>query len=245
MLFNQHVAGTITAQGRDLIKHMDHVNQEYWYNMWHNDFELHNKLQISNISKIEKTENVSIYCDTDSIEKSSIIETNTGKYSIEDWFNFNIKNGSAGNTTEGHESVLTNDRILNYNNTKGIYYAKVKRIIRHKVSKPKFKLKTKSGKEILVTDDHSMVVFRDGIQIEIKPSKILKSDKVLILKNSIEYEFDKVESCELIGNFDNEYVYDIEVDDETHTFIANDILVHNSLFVSFDPIINKCAWKNI
>lgn len=58
-------------------------------------------------------------------------------------------------------------------------------------------------------------------------------------------EFEEIESIENIGNFENEYVYDIEVDDDTHTFIGNDILVHNSLFVSFKPIINHCEWKNI
>jgi hypothetical protein len=59
------------------------------------------------------------------------------------------------------------------------------------------------------------------------------------------YEFDEVESCELIGNFDNEYVYDVEVEDDTHTFIANDILIHNSLFVSFKPAMDHCEWRNL
>ena len=56
--------------------------------------------------------------------------------------------------------------------------------------------------------------------------------------------FEEIEFCELSGEFVDEYVYDIEVDDDTHTFMANDILVHNSLFVSFKPIINHCDWKN-
>lgn len=56
--------------------------------------------------------------------------------------------------------------------------------------------------------------------------------------------FEEIEFCELSGEFIDEYVYDIEVDDDTHTFMANDILVHNSLFVSFKPIINHCDWKN-
>ena len=34
-----------TAMGRDLIKNMDKVNQHYWKNLWHDDFELHNKLE--------------------------------------------------------------------------------------------------------------------------------------------------------------------------------------------------------
>ena len=61
----------------------------------------------------------------------------------------------------------------------------------------------------------------------------------------MEYVFDEVESCEMIGEFKDEYVYDIEVNDETHTFIGNDILVHNSLFVSFKPAIRNCEWKNL
>ena len=34
ILYNNHVAGTITAQGRDLTKTMDRVNEDYWYNQW-------------------------------------------------------------------------------------------------------------------------------------------------------------------------------------------------------------------
>ena len=88
-------------------------------------------------------------------------------------------NGSGGKTIKGHESVITNDKVLNWND--GLYMAPVKRIIRHKVNKPKWKLKTKSGKEILVTNDHSMIVFRDGNKLEVKPSEILKTDKILTI----------------------------------------------------------------
>lgn len=56
----------------------------------------------------------------------------------------------------------------------------------------------------------------------------------------MEFYFDEIESCEEIGSFDNEYVYDVEVDDNTHTFIANDILVHNSCYIWFDPIVKSC-----
>ncbi len=75
ILFNQHVAGTITAQGRDLTKTMDRDNEDYWYNNWHNDFELHNRLSIRDVKKIDdslnenelRKEPVSIYADTDSL----------------------------------------------------------------------------------------------------------------------------------------------------------------------------------
>ena len=72
-------------------------------------------------------------------------------------------------------------KLSEYNKT---YYVPVKRIIRHKVSKSKWKLKTKSGKEIIITNDHSMIVFRNGSKLEIKPSEILKTDKILIIKDA-------------------------------------------------------------
>ena len=67
ILFNNHVAGTITAQGRDLTKTMDRVNEDYWYNQWHLDFELHEKVGITDVTPIDKNEPVSIYADTDSL----------------------------------------------------------------------------------------------------------------------------------------------------------------------------------
>ena len=67
ILYNNHVAGTITAQGRDLTKTMDRVNEDYWYNQWHLDFEVHDKVGITNVTQIDKNEPVSIYADTDSL----------------------------------------------------------------------------------------------------------------------------------------------------------------------------------
>lgn len=180
------MAGTITAQGRTLTQTMHKVNEDYWYNQWHLDTELHEKMNLKNVTEIPRPinsvsggEEVSIYADTDSCFSGSIIQTENCRLSIEEWYDNNIKNGSAGETIKGHESVLTDDKILNYSDDGNLYYAPVKRIIRHKVSKAKWRLKTKSGKEVIVTNDHSMIVFRDGIKIEAKPSEILKSDKIL------------------------------------------------------------------
>lgn len=123
---------------------------------------------------------ISMYGDTDSVEKNSIIVTDKKESSIEEFYNRNIKNGSAGDTLAGHNSVKTDEKVLNWTKENQLYYAPVKRIIRHKVSKPKWKLKTKSGKEIIVTNDHSMIVFRNGEKLEVKPSDIKKTDKILI-----------------------------------------------------------------
>lgn len=64
----------------------------------------------------------------------------------------------------------------------------------------------------------------------------------MIEKIGYNFEFDEIESCEQIGEFENEYVYDIEMDDDSHTFIANNILVHNSYYMSYKPIMNSIGY---
>lgn len=54
--------------------------------------------------------------------------------------------------------------------------------------------------------------------------------------NNSNYIFEEIESIEKLDNFNNEDVYDIEVNDNTHTFIANDILVHNSSYVTYGSL---------
>lgn len=67
ILFNEHVAGTITAEGRELTQTMNKDNEYYWYNLWPDDFELHEMLGIKNIKPISNKVPVSIYADTDSL----------------------------------------------------------------------------------------------------------------------------------------------------------------------------------
>ena len=53
------------------------------------------------------------------------------------------------------------------------------------------------------------------------------------------YKIEEIESVECLDDFDDEYVYDIEVDD-THMFFANDMLVHNSIYVEFGRVTKWC-----
>lgn len=52
------------------------------------------------------------------------------------------------------------------------------------------------------------------------------------------YRIDNIVSVEQDGFFDDEYVYDVEVDD-THTFFANNILLHNSIYVEFGRLVRQ------
>jgi hypothetical protein len=167
------VAGTITAEGRELTRKMDEVNEDYWYNYWHLDTKLHKKLSIKNVTPIKKGEEVSIY--GDSVHGDSIIHTDNGTYKIEDLYN--LQNEKS--IRKDKEVIPVDFKTLNWTEERGIHYSKVKNIIRHKTSKKKFKIRA-GGREVIVTEDHSIIVFRNGEKIEVKPNEIKSEDKVLI-----------------------------------------------------------------
>ncbi len=118
---------------------------------------------------------------TDSVANNTIIQTNNGNKTIEQLFLEN-ENNNKKVTHKGHELVSIEDKILNYNDNGDLEFQNARYIMRHKVSKPKWRLKTKSGKEIFVTNDHSMIVFRNGVKMEVKPYEIQKTDKILVVK---------------------------------------------------------------
>lgn len=143
---------------------------------------------------------------------------------------------------DNHESVLTDDMVLNYSGNE-IYLAPVSRIIRHKVTKDKYLLYTKySGNSVECTADHSLIVYRKEDDTGqywshvIKPHEMKEGDLVVTCKND-SYTFEEA-TCEKIGEYNDEYVYDIEMDDLTSTFVANGILVHNSAYLTMEPLLN-------
>ena len=124
---------------------------------------------------------ISVYSDTDSTSFDTILKTSNGECTIENLFNESLKQNSIKDiTNNGHEIVKCNDDVLNWTKENGLNFVPIKWIMRHKVSKPMFKITTKSGKTITVTEDHSCIVFRNGEQIAIKAKDINKeTDKIL------------------------------------------------------------------
>ena len=61
----------------------------------------------------------------------------------------------------------------------------IKYIMRHKVNKSKFKITTESGKEIIVTGDHSVIVIRNNELCSIPAKSINKNDKIITISSDI------------------------------------------------------------
>lgn len=183
--FSLELANDITGEARNLIHLMEDHIPNWFQNNWLNNEELHNLLNINVKPNYDLSKPLVkiVAGDTDSVASDTIIRIKNadGKeqtITIEDLYNKYLGR-DAGNTLMGHESVECDDKILNWDNK--LYYGTPKRIIRHKVTKPKWILKTKSGKEVVVTNDHSMIVFRDGKKLEVKPYEILPTDKILTI----------------------------------------------------------------
>lgn len=186
--FNVSLAADITGECRNLTKTMWHNLEEFFHetlwerkDLWEQfDFELDE-------SKHDwyRQQTISIYSDTDSIDGKSLLLLNDNKniknqISIENLYNNCLKKFGQFNITDNNKEIVEcDDKILNYVNNK-LEYVPIKYIIRHKVSKSRFKIKTKSGKEIIVTNDHSCIVFRNGKKISVKAKDINKdTDKIL------------------------------------------------------------------
>ena len=250
--FNPNLAADITGECRNLTKTMWHNLEEFFHetiwerkDLWQQfDFELDESMH-----DWYRNQPVSVYSDTDSIAKKSLLlikdnKNIESKITIESLFNKSYdKFGLKDITKNNQEIVKTNYKVLNWTKENGLQYVPIKYIMRHKVSKEQFKIKTKSCKEIIVTGDHSCIVFRNGKQLSIKARDINKDiDKILSIYDNMKYQIEEIESVEQLENFNEEYVYDIEVDDNSHTFIANDILVHNSVYTTYGNIF-RCFTK--
>lgn len=177
--YNIRVAEAITMQGQDLTKYASKILNRYFKDFWHKDKKIHKEMGIEGpVSKCNKE--VIAYGDTDTISSDSILITNKGRITVEDLYVKYAKDVAKVEISPyGHEVIEPKD-ISSLNFARGkINFSKINKIIRHKSSKEKWKLKTKSGKTIIMTSDHSMVVFRNGIKTIVKPNEILKTDKIL------------------------------------------------------------------
>lgn len=223
-LFDVDNAEAITISGQYLIKEMaKKLNSEIGkYNTSHD------------------TNNEYILAgDTDSVAPDGVIKTNLGNLTIEELYNkFNNNENELILGEYGHEILNVNGKVQSLyfdTNTKSIKMGNIKHLIRHKVTKKKYKVVI-GNKEVIITEDHSLIINRFQKYVEVKPTDVKKKDFGIININKRVHEV-PITSSECIGEFENEYVYDIEMDNEFHNFFANDILVHNSLYFNCEVIV--------
>lgn len=130
--------------------------------------------------------------------------------------------------------ILENVSSLTYDKdeTKAIFRP-IKYVMRHKCSKQVYRVWITDNKWLDVTEDHSLmgyIEYQPGHTnnlIEIKPNNWNNDICSLVSTVGINHDVYLIKPIKIEKIEYNDYVYDIEVED-THTFFANNILVHNT-----------------
>jgi DNA polymerase elongation subunit (family B) len=132
------------------------------------------------IDKLSGNKDSLIYIDTDSVVGETKIYYNNQEMTIADAF-------SLGGDVEVNDDVTKNYVIspkattLTYDpKTKQVVERDIRYIMKHRVKKEMFKI-TVDGKEVVCTEDHSLVVKRGRKIIKVSPREVVKGDKFLYI----------------------------------------------------------------
>lgn len=211
--FNPNVAEAITLQGQHLNHFSEIAVNDYFKGPFQADTALHKELGIKtkdtlkidiSLGKLQKlepltgpefsylngeTESLVIAGDTDSVSGDTCIYTNGMRMCIEDaWVLLKrINHDVALKMSSDHimvpggtMSTMTYDPV-----TESVVEAPIKYISKHVVKKKKWRVTSKDGNSVEVTNDHSMMVMRDGQLIEVKPEEINpETDKLVVAKSA-------------------------------------------------------------
>lgn len=205
---NTAVAESITLQGQDLNHYSENSVNQYFSGIFQNDTELHKKLGIKtedakrvSIAKGKTTEtgtldgpefsyldgnqSLTVAGDTDSTIGTTKICVDDNEITMEDFFVkakyenndmvIKLQNGNEVIPVNNHNTLTYIDHDFKTSERP------IKYIMRHKVTKDKFRLKTKSGKELIVTGDHSVMVIRNNELVSLPARDVQKTDKIIVL----------------------------------------------------------------
>lgn len=231
--YDVNIAASITAVGRESISFIGEYINDYFADKDTNG--------IDNFGKVV------VYGDTDSCVGSTELNTDKGRIKIEDLYELSgkeeeIRENNFVKFLDDEIKCQSVDTFFRFSQFKPINY-----VMKHKVKKRLFKI-TVGKKEVIITEDHSLMAdhieidciwFRKKI-VEVKPKDIDKNLDTLVLAskdNNYDIEYSNEFEIEDLG-IQEEWVYDVEVQDN-HNFFGNDILLHNSFYMTLENIVNK------
>ena len=104
------------------------------------------------------------------------------KISVEELYNLLMfeKTIQIDELENGTEVLVLNDKDVKSKSINGL--TNIKNISRHKVTKDKWKVSV-GDKTICTTCDHSIMVYRDGNVVEVRPEDINQTDCLIIKKD--------------------------------------------------------------
>ncbi|NJO60988.1 MAG: hypothetical protein HC836_22840 [Richelia sp. RM2_1_2] len=157
--YDHRIGQSVTLTGRCITRHMiSEINQNL-------------------TGKYDHLGDAIIYGDTDSVHANSIINTTLGQIAVEDLFHsapIKWQDGEKEYAVDERVQVATFDPDDNIDKFEQINY-----IYRHRVNKEAWRITDEDGNEIIITEDHSVMIERNGEIIAVKPTEILEDDLLI------------------------------------------------------------------
>lgn len=160
--YDHRMGQSVTLTGRSIARHMNgNVNKVF--------------------TGIEDYKGEAVYfSDTDSSLGCTVTHTSIGKITMEDLFNLGTIQWRDG---EKEYSLADKVNVLTYDPQTGkTHMAPMNYVYRHRVSKKKWRITDQEGNIVIVTEDHSVMIERDGVFMAVKPRDILPTDIVISLE---------------------------------------------------------------
>ena len=114
-----------------------------------------------------------IYGDTDSVEAETVVKISGQNMTVQDAFVF-LKGETV--VCDGREFKTLPQQFYHTPtfdpDTSAVIQKPIKAIYRHKVNKKRWRITLENGKSVVVTEDHSIMIERDGTLMEICPRDI-------------------------------------------------------------------------
>ena len=219
------IAQSTTLSGRCIVKHMG------------------SKINEIITGEYNHTGKACIY--GDSVTGDTKILTDDGEITIAEMFNKCLEHAVVDEKEYG---LWPKHKVLGFNAYEdSAVIAEPSHVMRHKTKKKIYQIETENNKKVKVTEDHSIMIDRDGFLIEVKPIEILSTDMIITLlkmshikDSDIEIERTVIKSVTCLGEIDD-YVYDLGILDNDPVFFANDCLVKNtdSIYFSAYPVMKN------
>jgi len=157
--FDKRIGQSTTLVGRTIAKHMDaYVNECITGEYDHSGKSI-------------------IY--GDSVTSDTLIKTSDGEVTIEELFNQCLDHSIVGDKEYATQSFA---KVVGFNALNDWpVMSEISYVMRHKTKKKIFQIELENGKSVKVTEDHSLMVDRDGFLLEVKPTEIKETDLIICL----------------------------------------------------------------
>ena len=179
-LYNLINAMNVTLSGQELIKMLSDMFNNYFKNEFYK-----NKKYFPIESELNKcTKDVVCLIDTDSVPGDTLIPIKLNDGFIDVPIEHILSSARPLNATvKEYEKydVSDNSMTLSLNRLTGLKEWKpIRNVVKHRIKKELFEISV-NGNIVVVTCDHSLIVQRNDVFIDIKPSEVLPTDKLLYI----------------------------------------------------------------